>query len=314
MPNITPRLAALCFFGAMLVDLTPARAANWVTNPAMPTPTRFPSVAAIDGVIYVAGGISSASLSILQAYDPVHKSWASLASLPGATYQADGADVINGQLYIAGGWAAGVPSDNLWIYDPPSNGWIIGPSLPHLSACGAAGAIRGKLYVTTACNGFSGWTNLLDVYDPVAGAWTSLPTSGSAHATPGFGVINDRLYIAGGLGGTGVPTNVTEMFDPLTNTWTTLAPMPTPVQAPASVALNGQLYIFGGSGASAVTTVQVYNPATNKWKTYSKPLPNAAYAAGATVDYGIVFVEAGGDTDGNSLATNLSLEITPTIP
>jgi len=91
------------------------------------------------------------------------------------------------------------------MYDPPSNTWTVLAGMSHLSACGASGVINSKLYVTTACNGYSGYANYLDVYDPVANAWTSLPGSASAHAGAAAGVINGKLYVAGGLNYSGVP-------------------------------------------------------------------------------------------------------------
>jgi hypothetical protein len=114
------------------------------------------------------------------------------------------------------------------------------------------------LYVTTPCNGFSGYFNYLDVYNPVTNAWTSLANSASPHGNPAFGVINDKFYVAGGQ--TAV-TNALEMYDPENNTWTSLTPMPTAVENCASVALNGFLYVFGGDdGVNRLTTVQAYNP------------------------------------------------------
>src|SRR4030081_3751152 len=108
--------------------------------------------------------------------------------------------------------------------------------MPHLSACGATGVIDSKLYVTTACNGYSGYANYLDVYDPATNAWTNLPGSASAHSAPAIGAINGKLYVAGGLDGSGNLTNVVEVYDPATNSWTTLAHMPIAVRAqPASL-------------------------------------------------------------------------------
>jgi len=168
--------------------------------------------------------------------------------------------------------------------------------------------------VTTACNGSAGYTNLLDVYDPAAAAWTSLRGSIAPHGAPAFGVINDKLYVAGGVDGTGNPTNITEVYDPVVNDWTKLASMSIPLKSAASVALNGQLYVFGGYGTTSVSNVQIYNPTTTKWKSYATSLPGATHSAAATVAYGIIFLEAGSDTAGDSLPTNLSLAVPPTLP
>jgi kelch-like protein 2/3 len=240
-----------------------------------------------------------------------------LANMPGGRYEGDGAGVINSQLYVAGGWttASGLPQNTLYMYDPPSNTWAALAAMSHLSACGATGVINSKLYVTTACNGYSNppYDNFLDVYDPVANTWTSLAGSASAHGSPAFGVINDKLYVAGGQDGISV-TNALEVYDPATSTWTNLAPMPTAVQNPASVALNGRLYVFGGNnGTSNVTTVQTYNPYTNAWQTLSSSaLPKAIANSSGVVVYGIPFVEGGYESA--TASTNGYLIITPSIP
>ncbi len=292
-----------------------AHAANWVSKAPLREATEFPAVGTIDGIVYVAGGLNGVALSNLQAFDPTHNRWHTLASMPGVRYQGDGADQINGQLYVAGGWTTSppLPNSNLWRYDPTSNTWATLASLSHLSGCGATGAINGKLYVTTACDGNSGYSNDLDVYDPAADSWTSLPGSSSAHATGGFGVINGKLYVAGGVNESGL-TSVTEVYDPIANAWTTLAPMPTAVQATASVALNGKLYVFGGTSTGAISNVQVYNPVTNIWTSLSTSLPAAISGAGATVDYGIVFVEGGANSGATVQTTNQLLALPPSIP
>jgi N-acetylneuraminic acid mutarotase len=163
-------------------------------------------VETINGIIYVVGGSSAGATPSLQAFDPETNTWTTLANVPLATFQTGAAaGVINSQLYIAGGYTTSppLPNDTLFMYDPPSNTWTTLATMSHLSACGGAGVINSKFYVTTACNGFSGYYSYLDVYDPLTNAWTSLPASASVHAYPAFGVINDELYIAGGQNDSG---------------------------------------------------------------------------------------------------------------
>ena len=261
----------------------------------------------------MAGGFSGGDTATLQAYNPTSNSWQILANMPGGRYAGNGAGVINSQLYVAGGWTTnpGLPNNTLFVYDPPTNTWTSKATMSHLSACGATGVIKSRLYVTTACDGFNGYRNFLDRYDPVANTWTSLAASISEHSQPAFGVINDKLYVAGGINNAGQVTNILEVYDPATNGWTTLAPMPVAVVLPASVALNGKLYVFGGyNGTSDVGTVQVYNPHSNTWKVLTKSMPTPRIRAGAAVAYGIGFVEGG---SGSGTANDLFI-IKPSIP
>src|ERR1700682_4856789 len=163
--------AMVGILAALLLSL-PANAA-WKPMATPPVPTSSAAAESINGIIYVAGGASvSAKNSTLQAFNPTTNTWTILASMPLTLYQGDGAGGINSQLYVAGGWNASLPTNVLLRYDPPSNTWTSLAGMSHWSACGATGVIDSKLYVTTACNGYSGYANYLEEYDPAAHGWT----------------------------------------------------------------------------------------------------------------------------------------------
>jgi len=306
---------ATCTLLAIVLCVS-AQAAVWKTPAPMPNARSGPAMETVNGIFYLAGGNNGGDTANLQAYDPTTNQWTTLANMPAGRYSGDGAGVINSQLYVAGGWTISppLPHNSLFVYDPASNTWMAKASLSHLSACGATGVIKSKLYVTTACDGFSGYRNLLDVYDPLTDSWASLAGSLSAHGGPAAGVINDKLYVAGGNNGVTGITNVLEVYDPATNTWTKLAPMRVAVINSASVALNGKLYVFGGNNGTAdVSTVQVYDPHTNKWTILTPSMPTARNSASAAMAYGIVFVDGGSNSSG-ILTTNEEFIIGPSIP
>ena len=60
------------------------------------------------------------------------------------------------------------------------------------------------------------------------------------------------------------------MYDPQADAWTELAGMGTRSarHGHASAAVGGKLYVFGGHGAdvrSILSTVEIYDPASNSW-------------------------------------------------
>jgi len=131
----------------------------WSTGPSM-SARLAPAAAAINGIFYVAGGNDGISdSSTLQAYNPASNTWTTLASMPGGRYEGDGAGVINGKLYIPGGWTTspGLPHSELFVYDPATNSWSSAASLSSLSACGTSTVINNIMYTTTTCNGPSGF-------------------------------------------------------------------------------------------------------------------------------------------------------------
>jgi len=81
---------------------------SWTTLSPMPT-ARFESVAGvINGILYVVGGrdtidVSIPALATVEAYDPVTDTWSTMDPMPTAR-SAPVSAVINGQLYVAGGY------------------------------------------------------------------------------------------------------------------------------------------------------------------------------------------------------------------
>lgn len=117
------------------------------------------------------------------------------------------------------------------------------------------------------------------IYDSTADAWstasTALLTSRHHFATA---ALDGRLYVAGGCLGESdaVPhrrTNAFERYDPATGLWTPLAPMLTARQAFQLVAFDGELYAIGGvdQRETPITTIEVYNPSTDAWRSISAP-------------------------------------------
>jgi len=296
-------------------------AGTWSTKKNIPFARSTPAVESINGIVYVAGGLNGSEQATLLSYDPTNNTWLSKASMPSGRYGGDGAGVVNGKLYVTGGWdntSTRQPHNTLFVYDPVSNSWTTKAALSHLSGCGATGVINSKLYVMTGCNGSGSATGMLDVYDPAVNRWTSLKNSLDQHSGPAFGAINSKFYVAGGENSAGILTSTLEVFDPITNNWTTLAPMPIPVINPGSAALNGKLYVFGGStdlGGTMTNNVQVYDPTKNAWwvlSTHLMPSPRGGMVGGA-VAYGVIFAEGGMTATGVSPLNQLLLNC-PSIP
>jgi len=228
--------------------------------------------------------------------------------MPLAVYGA-ATGAINGKLYVAGGQADPLHGNNvatLQIYDPASDTWTTGASLPQAGAAANAGVIGGKLYVAGGGPPSNiGETNTVVVYDPVADTWSNLAAMPNPPAWAGTAVINGILYVVGGLVPgpniyTGVATNTVQSYNPVTDTWTTLAPMPTPRYLLVAGAIDGILYAAGGTdNTNTFATVESYNPATNTWA--SEPsMPAATYLPAAGV-IGHTFYLAGGNTLHNQL-------------
>jgi len=282
----------------------------------MPTPRSSLHSVAINGIIYVAGGDNSnGDLATHEAYDPSNDTWSTKASLPDTDTGNDGryggaAGVINGKFYLAGGWRTSppLPTSSLLVYDPATNSWDTKSSMPILSACSAGGVIDGKLYVYTACDGYSGIRKYLHVYDPLEDTWTQKTDAPYALYNPGAGVVNGKLYLVGGSDGSG-PKATVMVYDPSTNDWTTKTSMPTARSSACSV-LNNKIYAIGGSdGSSVLTTVEEYDPSFDTW-TIKTSMPTARIGlTSSTVNNKIYAI---GGYDGSSYIATVEEYIPPT--
>jgi len=96
---------------------------------SMLTPVTSASVSASDGVIFAAGGSSDASaVNLLQYYDVERAFWGAFARLPEVRYNSSGAVVVDGNLYVFGGWddlpsLGRMPHPDVFVFDIRHNTW-----------------------------------------------------------------------------------------------------------------------------------------------------------------------------------------------
>jgi len=227
-------------------------------------------------IAYAFGGTSSdegGTGKSVKAYNVATNTWTGKASQVGV-YHSNGVGKLGSKLYFSGGYVTAGNSPDatraLWAYDYSSDRMIRKADLPIFSAEGVSGVIDGKLYALPgACNG-NGYPN------------------------PGYCAVEEtrRFY----------------RYDPTSNSWTTRRQAPHFHRQGAAGVLDGKFYVAGGvsRGGSAVTALDVYDPATNTWKTLA-PLPLGGAASGAALAgrfYVIVQRFSGGAPDHRAYAYN----------
>ena len=226
--------------------------------------TRSSGAAAINGKIYMTGGInwSGHLTKTLLVYNPATNLWTQRADLPVASTRGASA-AIGGKLYVytpANQTTDGWPM--LHRYDPASNGWVKLARPPQNVEFPAAGAMAGKLYLAGGHTP-NGPSDKLHVYDPATNSWTtkhSMPTAryDAAAAVAHSGLIpTQRLYV---MGGTVSSTSTTmlqtvEAYNPATDTWTTVASLHRPRRGLAAATANGIIYALGGTSSGVLRPV-----------------------------------------------------------
>lgn len=245
---------------------------TWSEGPMLPQPVHHANAATDGTTIYVLGALIgtsfTASGSTFALNPATDTEWQTLAPMPGGRERgAAVTDMIDGKVYVAGGFRNVMASDLVDVYDPVANTWTPLASMPATRdhACGAA--IGGELIVA---GGRTVQTNSPrpDVwsYDPGTDTWTPRAAMPTGRGGMGCGAIGGKLYTAGGEGNPAVPSGVfanVEAFDPATNTWTELEPMPNPKHGVAGAVWGDALYLCGGAdqeGFGAIADTDVFRP------------------------------------------------------
>jgi hypothetical protein len=227
--------------------------------------------AAGEWVVYKFGGTDGEGGTNwpVEAYNVATNTWTFQSSRTGV-FNSNGVAKIATRLYFSGGSPV---VDNptsytnlLWAYDYTNDVMIQRASLPLVSGEGVSGAIDGKLYVLPgACSG--------ERYPQLPGYCAEERTR--------------RFY----------------RYDPGTDTWVSRASSPHYHRLGAAGVLGGKLYVAAGfSNFTKVANLDVYDPATNTWKTLA-PVPTGGRAYG-TVLGGRFYVIAAGGTYAYNPATN----------
>lgn len=144
--------------------------------------------------------------------------WASMAPMPTARHGAVGG-VIDGKLYVAGGYDGSATSGTLSVYDPATNAWTSLSSMTFPRTAASGNVIGGRLYVVGGRSPSNSQLNSLEVYDPASNTWTTkrpMPTARSVQSAVAY---NGQLYVIGGCVGWCAPvTAVLEVYNPVTST------------------------------------------------------------------------------------------------
>ena len=174
---------------------------DWEELP-MQTPLQGLALVPHQGAIYRIGGMTAknaadedADLHSSQAFakfDPATKKWTQLSPLPVGRSSHD-AVVIDGRIYIVGGWNLNGGEEGDWQTDAlvfdlndTGNGWTT-IDQPFLRRALAATQFGNKLYVIGGMNDSHEIDRSVDVFDPANGTWSEGPEF-PGEGMNGFGV------------------------------------------------------------------------------------------------------------------------------
>ena len=248
---------------------------TWTIKDSMPTFREIPSGAAVNGKIYIMGGIPVPflpALTTVEEYDPVTDTWTTKTPMltPRGSHCTS---VVDGKIYIIGGMTSG-PSfwegmrDTVEIYDPVTDSWSIGASMPTERVFFTTSVVDGKIYAIGGDLVTMEDISTVEMYDPTTDTWTTkspMPTARAGHVAA---VVDGIIYVIGGGTHSANPPafSTVEAYDPATDTWTTKSDLPEEIALACADKIDGNIYIFGGISSFAdphlegTKTVYKYDP------------------------------------------------------
>ena len=165
-----------------------------------------------------------------------------------------GVAVLNGLLYVLGGFDSSVRLKSAEVFDPVLNSWKEIANMGHSRSAPACTAMDGKLYV---CGGYNGEHCLssCELYDPVLDKWEPMPYMMRARSAAAAICFGGKLYITGGCDVVQFFNSV-EVFDG--KSWSEITPMGINRCRHGSIVFQGQIWVVGGYNGRFLQSVEQY--------------------------------------------------------
>jgi N-acetylneuraminic acid mutarotase len=294
--------------------------ASIVPSSGAPTARHEASYVQAGNKFYLLGG---RKIKPVQVFDPINETWVNKVNTP-IEFHHFQAISIDGLIYVIGAFTGSYPHEkpvsNIYIYNPATNKWITGATIPSARRRGSSGVVvyNNKIYMVGGIKDghWTGHVNWFDEYNPATNTWRTLPNAPSARDHFQAAVINGKLYVAGGRRSS-ASTNQTftltvpqvDVFDFSTSQWTTLpssSNIPTQRAGTAAAVIGNDLIIIGGesgSQSSAHKHTEALNVTTNTWRRLTD-LKQGRHGTQAIVNNNNIYIAAGCGNRGGSPELN----------
>jgi N-acetylneuraminic acid mutarotase len=275
---------------------------RWKQLPDMPTARAGLAAAVYNNQVYaIAGEGIDGILAVNERYDPTLNSWETLQPKPAAVADVQAA-VVGGLIYVPGGRLTGGEMTNvLEIYDPQTDLWTQGASLPAPLSGYALATYEGKIYL------FGGWDGkaYLDsvfIYDPAQDGWTAGTPMLSARAFTGAAVAGDKIHVFGGTNDEGILA-ANEIYVPTMeggadSPWSQATAMPEGRYGIGVGSVTDVIYLFFGRNDAAENSrlpVIRFGTGTGQWESINAGSQSIFRSSAAVLGNTIYIV--GGEAD-----------------
>src|ERR1700737_215588 len=232
--------------------------------------------------------------------------------MAGRRYDHTATLLADGRVLVTGGIRSTGFLDSTEIYDPGSNTWSPGPSLPSSRSGHAATLLTDGRVLVVGGNDSIQPQATAELYDPTANRWSSTnPMAAPRSAVSSILLKDGRVIAIGGIPGLASSGGVGEIFDPTRETWG-----PAGNSTPAAfnygeattILKDGRVLMTGGASQSlvgdAVPDGVVYDPRADRWFATSPMGQARVHHSASLLPDGRVLVAGGRNAQTNGTAFN----------
>ena len=219
--------------GSRLVQCFVPGGSAWNTRASLPRGSCFSAAVALQGQVYVLGGIhhekdGTTVSARVNRYNPAVDRWYPVTSM---NYARQGlcAVVLDGNILAIGG--SGVDDTFLRTverYEPQQDRWILVDSMMKRRCFASAAVVSGRVLVVGGRENDhdSGILDSCEMYDPTSDQWTVEPGRlNTARCAAGIGALANRVFVFGGESEEDALDSV-ECWDVEARQWTIATHMP----------------------------------------------------------------------------------------
>lgn len=240
---------------------------TWTAKKPMPTGRSRFGIAVYQNKIYVIGGATANGFTAVnEVYNPSTDTWETKAPLPRNGKAELTASVVNGKIYVVGGYFFGlylVSSNVLDVYDPETDTWTTKAPMPATVYSCSSAVVDNKIYVIE--NSFNSRVGSLNqIYDTENDSWSygrSIPVgvAGAVAAATTAVFAPKRIYV---MGGEASANSSNQVYNLENDTWSIGAQMPTSRSYLGVAVIEDTLYAIGGRNGNneSVDANEQYTP------------------------------------------------------
>jgi N-acetylneuraminic acid mutarotase len=144
---------------------------TWTRRADIPTPRSMAATSAVDGKIYVIGGVmgsvGGSGMSTVEEYDPATDTWTRKANMPTGR-KGLSTSVVNGRIYAIGGFTGmSTTFSTVEEYDPATDTWTKKAEMPTARGFSPTSVVNGIIYSIGGSDKCWPWTatSTVEVYE-----------------------------------------------------------------------------------------------------------------------------------------------------